>query len=102
MSHKSNTELITKILKAESRVDVGELYVHYKKPDDPYQVQMLCIQEANDKVAVIYEHCESGIVFVRDLNNWCDIVGDVNRFTKYSSKESALKEVLERPYYPGE
>ena len=86
MSHTSISELITSIKKAQQQVVVGGTYYHYRSPDKHYQVVNLAIDEATDKVVVIYKplYLEAELLWTRSLDIWCENVEGVPRFTKVS------------------
>jgi hypothetical protein len=71
MSHRPPTELQNKLDQAKTEVAIGSLYIHHKYPSKRYLVIDIGIQEANEKVCVIY--CDTTmptIHFVRDLGSW--------------------------------
>jgi len=71
MAHKSQNNLEEKLQKAGELVKVGGLYFHYKNPENLYKVVGLGIQEATDKICVMYQaQYNKKLVFVRDLDNW--------------------------------
>lgn len=55
MSHLSHEELNKKIKEAGKSVIIGGIYRHYKYPDRKYFVENICIQEATQKVCIIYK-----------------------------------------------
>ena len=57
-------------------VRVGAIYRHYKFPTRDYMVLNLAIQEATEKVCVIYQdmHEPDAPPFVRDLDSWLSTV----------------------------
>lgn len=73
MSHLDPDILQEALIKAEKLVQIGNLYSHYKNPLNLYKVIALGIQEATDKVCVIYQaENDKGLIFVRDLDNWLE------------------------------
>lgn len=75
MAHKNQTELEKELNQANQKVLVGRIYSHYKNPQNHYQVIALGVQEATDKICVIYQAQYGGkFIFVRDLDNWLEIV----------------------------
>lgn len=73
MSHRSFAELNDEIKKAREHVSVGGLYSHYKHPQNLYRVVGLAIQEATDKVCVIYQPQKNKqTLWIRDLDNWLE------------------------------
>lgn len=76
MSHISHDELNERIREASKKVVVGGVYKHFKYPDREYYVEKLAIQEATEKVCVIYKDIKSisAPSFVRDLDSWLDKV----------------------------
>lgn len=83
---KTQEELERDIKDAEKLVKVGGRYVHYKSTNHIYTLLGLAIQEATNKVCVIYR-AEYGknVTFVRDLDTWLSEVEvdglHVKRFT---------------------
>lgn len=76
MSHISHDELNKRISEAGKKVVVGGVYKHYKYPYREYYVENLAIQEATEKVCVIYKDIKSisAPSFVRDLDSWLETV----------------------------
>ncbi len=71
MPHKSNRVIEKELEKAETRVKVGGIYSHYKNPEHLVKVIALGIQEATDKLCVVYQDAANKkLVFVRDLDIW--------------------------------
>ncbi len=72
MSHISQKELNKKIDKASKLVVIGGIYKHYKYPDRDYLVEKICIQEATEKVCIVYKdrNFVNAVSFVRDLDSW--------------------------------
>lgn len=76
MSHLSHDELAKKLIDAAKLVKIGGIYKHYKYPERNYKVTNLAIQEASEKVCVIYQDVsdKSAPSFVRDLDSWLEKV----------------------------
>jgi len=76
MTHISHTELNKKIAEASQSVELGAIYKHYKYPERDYLVEKLAIQEATEKICVIYKDISSlsALSFVRDLDSWLETV----------------------------
>ncbi len=73
MSHRPYSELQQEKASAGEIVLIGRKYIHHKYPERRYQVVDIGIQEASDKVCVIY--CDTNmpdIHFVRDLDSWLE------------------------------
>lgn len=68
----SRAFLMNDLVKAREDVIVGARYSHYKNPDKYYRVVDLGIDEATDKVTVIYR--DDMIVWVRLLEVWKEMV----------------------------
>lgn len=86
MPHRTHQQLQQEIHEAQLLVQIGSEYIHYKYPNKRYRVLDIGIQEATEKVCVIYcDTTMSDIHFVRDLDSWLEIVElegkKVNRFT---------------------
>ena len=76
MPHLSYDELNQRLQQAKQDVIVGATYRHYKYPDRTYKVLLLGIQEATERVCVVYQdtaHPEAP-AFVRDLDSWLEVV----------------------------
>lgn len=76
MTHISHHLLNKKLAEAKNTVQVGCYYQHYKYPDRKYKVILLAVQEATEKVCVIYQDVahDNAPPFVRDLDSWLEIV----------------------------
>lgn len=76
MAQISHNELNKKIAEASKKIVVGGIYKHYKYPDREYYVEKLAIQEATEKICVIYKDIKSisAPSFVRDLDSWLESV----------------------------
>jgi len=89
MSHTSEEETQKLLDKTGKKITIGGIYSHYKNPQNTYKVLNLAIQEATEKVCVIYQ-AQYGrkLIWVRDLDNWLESVELDNkivpRFTKIS------------------
>lgn len=73
ITHK---ELNKSISSASTQVLIGAIYRHYKYPDRKYKVIMLAVQEATEKICVIYHDVahDNSPAFVRDLDSWLETV----------------------------
>ncbi|TXH00189.1 MAG: DUF1653 domain-containing protein [Candidatus Moraniibacteriota bacterium] len=91
-SHTSHETLNKLIFTASTSVRVSAIYRHYKYPDRKYKVIMLAVQEATEKICVIYHDVahDNSPAFVRDLDSWLETVhweGEiVPRFTLIESQ----------------
>ena len=76
MSHISHDELNKKILAASQQVTIGGIYKHYKYPERDYLVEKIAIQEATEKICIIYHDTSvpNAPSFVRDLESWLETV----------------------------
>lgn len=76
MSQISHEELNKKIEAASKQVVIGGLYRHYKYPERKYFVENICIQEATEKICVVYKDVATlgAPSFVRDLDSWLETV----------------------------
>ena len=76
MSHISHDELNEQIAQASKFVTVGAIYKHYKYPSRKYLVEKIAIQEASEKICIIYRDASapSAPSFVRDLDSWLENV----------------------------
>jgi hypothetical protein len=73
MPHKSHEELEMELGIAKTHVRVGGIYSHYKNPSRLYKVTAIGIQEATDKLCVIYQDATNEkLIFVRDLDLWLE------------------------------
>lgn len=76
MPQISHEELNKKIAEAEKFVIIGKVYKHYKYPERNYLVEKICIQEATEKICVVYKdrNFVNAPSFVRDLDSWLEHV----------------------------
>jgi hypothetical protein len=76
LGHISHAELNIRIADASKLVELGAIYTHYKFPDRDYKVLGYVIQEATDKVAIIYKDISTDDApqFCRDLDSWLENV----------------------------
>ncbi len=85
-NRKHASELISEISKAKEIVKIGGKYSHYKDSNKTYTVIDFGVQEATNKICVMYkaDYVEN-LIFVRDLDIWLEKVEvnskKVNRFT---------------------
>jgi hypothetical protein len=71
MSHTSLTEIQSKRAQTQQMVEIGGHYYHHRNPQLLYKVIDIGIQEATEKVCVIYKALYGdGIIWVRDLDSW--------------------------------
>jgi hypothetical protein len=76
MTHISHSELNQSIEDARKLVELGAIYKHYKYPERDYKVLGFAIQEATQKVAIIYQDVSKpdSPQFCRDLYSWLENV----------------------------
>jgi len=76
MTHVGHDELNKRIAAASELVTIGAIYKHYKYPDRDYKVLGYVIQEASEKVAIIYRNIKENDApqFARDLDSWLESV----------------------------
>ena len=76
MPHISHDELNQKLSAAAKLVAVGSIYKHYKYPLRDYKVTILAVQEATEKICVLYTDISDPDAppFVRDLDSWLESV----------------------------
>lgn len=68
MAHLSHIELASRVAAARTKVKVGELYYHWRNPDQHYRVLNVGINEADEQIVVIYElQTDQPVVWVRPL-----------------------------------
>jgi hypothetical protein len=73
MEHKSHQAIEKELETAKAYVKIGGLYSHYKNPERLYKVTAIGVQEATDKLCVIYQDLMNrNLVFVRDLDIWLE------------------------------
>lgn len=75
--HKSGEQLREEMTAAMELVKVGEIYSHYKNPDDHYQIKGFCVTEADDTVCVLYEPLYErlkGISFARPVKSFTETI----------------------------
>lgn len=83
--HKPEEVLLAELTAAAKQVEVGAIYRHYKQQD--YTVLKLAINEADNQITVVYQaRYGKGLVFLRPLTSWLEIVEyegkTTPRFTK--------------------
>jgi hypothetical protein len=76
MAHISHDEHNNKIAEASKLVTIGAIYKHYKYPDRDYYVEKIAIQEASEKICIIYHDTSvpNAPSFVRDIDSWLEKV----------------------------
>jgi hypothetical protein len=73
MPHKSRHDIERELAAAKKQVEIGSVYSHYKNPEHLVKVTAIGIQEATDKLCVIYQDvANENLVFVRDLDVWLE------------------------------
>lgn len=73
MPHKSYQAILDELKAAEMLVKVGGTYSHYKNASHLVKVVALGIQEATDRLCVIYRDAANPrLAFVRDLDIWLE------------------------------
>lgn len=73
MPHKEHAVIEEELRSAEKQVKIGGIYSHYKDPKHLVKVLSIGVQEATDKLCVIYQEVAGGnIIFVRDLDIWLE------------------------------
>ncbi len=55
---------------ARELVPTGSHWVHYKKPDDPYEIVAVGFLESTEEAAVVYRNLGSGLIWIRPLENF--------------------------------
>lgn len=85
MAHQNVAELQDVIESAKRRVDIGQVYVHYKHHDQ-YIVRDIVILESNTKPAVLYSPAiHPHIAWVRPLDDFlAEVEPGCYRFTKHN------------------
>lgn len=74
MSPTSST-LTSAIKQTKEHIKIGNTYAHYKDPTKQYTVLHLAIQEATEKVCLVYQaQYGEKLIFVRDVDNWLEII----------------------------
>lgn len=76
MAHISHDELNQQIAEASKLVKIGAVYKHYKYPERNYLVEKICVQEATQKICIVYKdrNFVNAPSFVRDLDSWLETV----------------------------
>jgi hypothetical protein len=71
MEHKDHRQIEKGLEEAKKLVKVGGIYSHYKNSDKLYEVIAIGVQEATDKLCVIYQaKYNEKLIFARDLDSW--------------------------------
>lgn len=89
MEHRSSEFLEKAVDDALKKVVVGGVYTHFKDPEKKYRVVGIGIQEATDKVCVIYKaEYNKNLIFVRDLESWLEKpTEETERFIRVEERE---------------
>lgn len=82
MSHSNIVLLTKKIQSARLLVKKNGRYYHYKTPNKYYKVLDIALQENTENPCVIYCQIDNPeIIWVRDLNVWCEkVLNDNNQY----------------------
>jgi len=73
MAHKVDELLEAELNDAKSQLKVGGIYCHYKNPERYYKIIGFAVQEATEKICVIYQaQYSKKFTFVRDLDSWLE------------------------------
>lgn len=73
MAHTSFAILEKKLRNGFEKVKVGEIYFHYKNPDNYYVIESIGFIESTETVSVIYRALYGkGIVWVRPLEEFLE------------------------------
>ena len=73
MPHKNHQTIEKELEMAKRQVKIGGTYSHYKNPEHLVKVVGIGIQEATDKLCVIYQdEANENLTFVRDLDIWLE------------------------------
>lgn len=75
MAHKSQDELRTKVENSFKNVSVGDIYYHYKNPDQHYEIVAVGLFEENEEPCVVYKALYGErLTWVRTLKAFSEIV----------------------------
>ncbi len=76
MPQISHDELNMRIAEARKLVTIGATYKHYKYLKRNYLVEKICIQEATEKICIVYKdrNFVNAPSFVRNLDSWLETV----------------------------
>ncbi len=82
--HSSITSLQLKL--SDTNINPGEKYHHYRDATKLYEIICCGLNEADELPVVVYKSLSDGLVWVRKLSVWCEMVDHcgmlVPRFTK--------------------
>lgn len=86
-SHEEQFRLKAELEQAQTQVEIGAQYRHYKAAHKIYTVLNLAFQEEDNELCVIYQaDYEERLIFIRPLLSWLEMVEwrdqTVPRFTK--------------------
>jgi len=74
-NHTSEALLSEKLDECRKIVLVNKFYYHYRSPSDYYKVLDLGLDEATEKVVVIYQaQFGKNLIWTRDIDIWCESV----------------------------
>ena len=75
MTHLSEEQLAVKAVELMKIVGVGEIYVHYRSPDRPYQVISVGFYEENEEPCVVYKALYGKeLVWIRPITSFLEQV----------------------------
>lgn len=74
-NHTNENLLLAKLKESNSKITIGQIYYHYRTPTNYYKVLYIGLDEATEKVVIIYQaQYGNQLVWVRDIAKWCDEV----------------------------
>jgi hypothetical protein len=86
MSRVANKdELKERLSEAGQRVTISGKYQHFRTKG-VYAVRELVLIEATEEVGVVYQ-AEDGLLWLRTVDNFCELVDGVERFRKVDAKK---------------
>lgn len=79
MAHNNQAEIAAKVADAQTLVEVGGIYCHYKDSAKWYQVTALAVQESSLEVCVVYKALYGEpIQWIRSISDFLAEVETVN------------------------
>jgi hypothetical protein len=87
MAHLSQAKLKKLLEEANSKLEQGAIYKHYKNSSKTYKVTGFAIIEATNEVGVLYQaQYGEKVIFIRPLSAWLEKVEYAGRFVPRFSK----------------
>lgn len=75
MGHQSSETLEQLVKAAQSQVQIGQMYRHYKDPSKTYRIIAIALDEASESVSIVYQALyHPHLTWIRPINNFLETV----------------------------